>query len=287
MLTRLATCCLLTSPSAIQRGSVPLLCDAPPPLSDGKASPWRQQEDWALLDAVGAFTVGDGAQAVTFWDALAASNLVLHDRSASECADRMAVISPDTVHGRQPRRLEMWRRLEDGRYLGIEQGRTKNILVSEEGQLADGNRPKYIESSAGRVYELAPMSGYVLAAASELTAEPEAKEEPSKATPFSGQLVAMGTLLFTALAEAAALANGGLFPNFAQFLMVDSVSAADVQAEIMTAMSFAVDEVISEAAGVQDEVLLAMSYASNDALATAADVQAEIVTAMAIASNSM
>ena len=43
---------------------------------------WRDAEDWALLDAAPAFTVGDGPFVATFWQSLAAATPALSARSA-------------------------------------------------------------------------------------------------------------------------------------------------------------------------------------------------------------
>ena len=127
-----------------------------PCLSEASSSSsWRVEEDWALMDSVKAFTVGEGTNSATFWDALAVNSVVLADRTPSECAARMKVLSPSPfAGGPQPQRLDMWTRLADGRYQGADGGRTVYITVSEEGQLAEGSRPSYIRSVDGRVYEL-------------------------------------------------------------------------------------------------------------------------------------
>ena len=58
-----------------------------PCLSEASSSSsWRVEEDWALMDSVKAFTVGEGTNSATFWDALAVNSVVLADRTPSECA---------------------------------------------------------------------------------------------------------------------------------------------------------------------------------------------------------
>eukprot|EP00320_Phaeocystis_rex_P014455 CAMPEP_0119095758 /NCGR_PEP_ID=MMETSP1178-20130426/170656_1 /TAXON_ID=33656 /ORGANISM="unid sp, Strain CCMP2000" /LENGTH=186 /DNA_ID=CAMNT_0007079591 /DNA_START=28 /DNA_END=584 /DNA_ORIENTATION=+ len=165
-------------------------CRAPIPLLSGSTE-WSPQEDWALLDHMLACTVGSGDHTATFWDALAASTYLLHNRTASECADRMAVISHDKL-GHQPRRLDQWRHLPDGRFFGVEGGRTVYISVSEQGRLAEGHRPMYIESVSGRVYELAAAGDLAaFAAKADLTTTEPAL---SSASTCRAERIAMGSL---------------------------------------------------------------------------------------------
>ena len=53
-----------------------------------------------------------------------------------------------------------------------------------------------------------------------------------------------------------ALANALGF-NFGQLMMVDSVSAADVDAEVALAMSYAITDTLNSAIAVQEEILRA------------------------------
>ena len=179
-------------PSAVRRAPAPLLCDG-----DGE---WSSREDWALTDLAASFTVGEGEHKATFWEALASSTFELHGRSHSECAARMEVLSPGK-YGSQPRRLDVWQRLPDGRYMGVEDGRKVKVSVSEEGRLTKGSRPMYIELTCGRIYEL--VAGGDLSA--DVSVPPPVSElapvrEPAKTRP-SGQLVAIAALALVALGE--------------------------------------------------------------------------------------
>ena len=51
---------------------------------DDALSPWRDEEDWALVEAMPEFTVSKGNAAATFWTALAASSAVLCQRSPAQ-----------------------------------------------------------------------------------------------------------------------------------------------------------------------------------------------------------
>jgi hypothetical protein len=251
---------LLSLPSSIRRGSTPLLCDAP-------ADVWRPDEDWALQDSIPSFTIGHGENSATFWDALAASTLALNKRSASECEARMAELSPGT-YGCQPKRLDVWRRLPDGRYLGVDHGRTLIVSVSEEGRLAEGSRPQYIETNSGRIYELSA-AGDLAAMEAAATPPPGVFEDesapdaaPAKAPVFGmagrAQTVTIGTLVLALAAESAALANGLGFNLNIGSLLVPQVSAADVQAEMMLAMNDAMSDAFFSASVVQDEIINAL-----------------------------
>jgi len=166
------------------------------------------------------------------------------------------MLSPSTQVHSQPTRLDKWQRVRDGLFMGAYDGRQMQISVSEEGQLA-GVTALYIESTSGRVYELAADGGT-------LVAQTEPLIDPSLGRPGSRPPFLIAALAFAALGEAAALASGlGLNPF--QLLMslnpfqLDYVSAADVDAEIMLAMNHAVAEMLSEAGDVQDELVLALS----------------------------
>jgi hypothetical protein len=234
---------------------VPLLCDA-------GGGEWSSREDWALTDLAASFTVSEGEHKATFWEALASSTFELHGRSHSQCAARMEVLSPGK-YGSQPRRLDVWQRLPDGRYMGVEDGRKVKVSVSEEGRLTKGSRPMYIELTCGRIYEL--VAGGDLSA--DVSVPPPVSElapvrEPAKTRP-SGQLVAIAALALVALGESFALANSfGL--DWGQMLILDRVSAADVQAEIMDAMNVAMLQYAIEAEAVQAEIVNTMSAVAFD-----------------------
>lgn len=122
--------------------------------------PWRAEEDWALLDEAPSFTAGESANAVTFWTALAASNAALAQRTAVECERRMTELAAQqrapSSFGGEPRKLDSWERLADGRYTGTYGGRTVWLTVEAEGRLASDPRPGagYVESLGGVIYEL-------------------------------------------------------------------------------------------------------------------------------------
>ena len=134
----------------------------PPPRSrldvmtlSSSVRPWSALEDQALVDEASAFTVGEGENIATFWEALAASSLALCDRTASECEARMNLLSvaqPRRAHGSQPQRIEAWARLPDGRVSGESDGRVVWLTVSAEGVSPGG--PQFVRSVSGRVYEL-------------------------------------------------------------------------------------------------------------------------------------
>ena len=125
---------------------------------------WRPDEDWALMDAVPAFTAGEGAQVATFWAALAASTPLVAARTPVELEQRWADIAPESEAasaGKSPAILEDWTKLPDGRYAGrVDDGSTVWLTVAVEGKLASDPResPGYIEALGGRIYELAPKS---------------------------------------------------------------------------------------------------------------------------------
>lgn len=137
---------------------------------------WRDEEDWALLDAAPEFTVGAGNTAVTFWTALASSSAVLCERSSSECAERAEVLATQrnlTLScGPEPEVLDSWSRLPGGRITGRLNSRTIWLTVAAEGRLASDPRsePGYVEAVGGRVYELGvPAAGSIATAAVEAT----------------------------------------------------------------------------------------------------------------------
>ena len=124
---------------------------------------WATREDFALLDGAPAFSVGSGAQAVTFWQSMVASTPELAARSAEDCERRWAELKPADVTaarvGPQPAVLEEWSRMADGRLSGRIAGQPSAVwlTVALEGRLASDPRvdePGYIEAVGGRIYAL-------------------------------------------------------------------------------------------------------------------------------------
>jgi hypothetical protein len=139
--------------------SVPRRSRLPALVLNDDPEPWRDEEDWALLDATPEFTVGEGAMAATFWTALSSSNAALCQRSPAECAQRAAQLAQNSTtleFGREPKVLDAWSRLADGRVVGRLDARTVWLTVETEGRLASDPRSSagYIETIGGRVYEL-------------------------------------------------------------------------------------------------------------------------------------
>lgn len=129
---------------------------------------WLAEEDWAILDETPAFTVGSGANTVTFWSALTAASTVLCHRTAFELEQRMARLAAERSlargsYGREPSVLSSWERMPDGRFTGTVDGRTVWLTAELEGRLASDPRagPGYLISLGGRVYELGESSGRV------------------------------------------------------------------------------------------------------------------------------
>ena len=129
--------------------------------ADGTKPSWNDEEDWAILDAAPDFSVGVGTNSVsTFWTALAASSAVLCQRSAAECEQRAAELAErqnmTLSIGPEPRVLDAWEKLPDGRITGRLDGRTIWLTVALEGRLPSDPRsgPGYIEALGGAVYEL-------------------------------------------------------------------------------------------------------------------------------------
>ena len=121
---------------------------------------WATREDFALLDGAPAFSVGSGAQAVTFWESMVASTPELAARSAEDCERRWAELKPaDDAAARvgpQPAVLEEWSRMADGRISGRIAGQSSAVwlTVALEGRLASAPRvdePGYIEAVGGRL----------------------------------------------------------------------------------------------------------------------------------------
>ena len=148
----------LRSPSVIRH--LPSVTRPRPPCLTLEDAPWRDEEDWALLDATPEFTVGAGDTAATFWTALASSSAVLCQRSPIECSERARLLAkrPNATlsYGQEPRVLDSWSRLPDGRVTGRLDSRTVWLTVEVEGRLASDPRsgPGYIETVGGRVIEL-------------------------------------------------------------------------------------------------------------------------------------
>lgn len=136
---------------------------------------WRDEEDWALLDATPEFTVGEGNTASTFWTALTSSSTVLCQRSPTECAQRVELLATQQnstfSYGQEPRVLDSWVRLPDGRFTGRLDSCTVWLTVEAEGRLKSDPRsePGYIETIGGRVYELGEPAAGSTASALEAT----------------------------------------------------------------------------------------------------------------------
>jgi len=137
---------------------------------------WLPSEDWALIDTIPSYTVGQGNFAATFWQVLVLSSPALSARSAVECETRMQELSAEVGQGVAPSRamppfgpqpavLEDWAKLPDGRYTGRLAGQSSYIWLSAalEGRLAGDPRidgePSFIESVTGTVYELSRTKG--------------------------------------------------------------------------------------------------------------------------------
>lgn len=137
-----------------------VVCASPRSETDGGGQ-WRAEEDWALLDETPSFTVGAGANTVTFWSALASTSTVLCQRTSSELEQRMAELAaneslPQSSYGSEPSVITGWARLPDGRFTGSVDGRAVWLTAELEGRLASDPRSGagYVVSLGGRVYEL-------------------------------------------------------------------------------------------------------------------------------------
>lgn len=133
---------------------------ASPRLGDA-GRPWRDNEDWALLEATPRFTVGDGENAATFWTALSTAGAELGQRTPGELQRRIEELAAEKGLGRgsyggEPVVLSSWARMPDGRFTGSVDGRSVWLTVELEGRLKSDPRggPGYIVSLNGRVYEL-------------------------------------------------------------------------------------------------------------------------------------
>ena len=129
---------------------------------------WLAQESIALVDNAPLFSAGDGDHAVTFWQIMADSTPELSARSALECEEhwsrRIELCLEECTRanervGPAPPVLEDWTRLDDGRYAGRLSGQPSAVwlTVAKEGRLEIDPRstPGYIETTDGRIYELA------------------------------------------------------------------------------------------------------------------------------------
>ena len=155
---------------------------------------WATREDFALLDGAPAFSVGSGAQAVTFWQSMVASTPELAARSAEDCERRWAELKPDgdtaSRVGPQPAVLEEWSRMADGRISGRIAGQPSAVwlTVALEGRLASDPRvdePGYIEAVGGRIYELGAASLAAAPPASAAMADAAAAASPLSAAAAS------------------------------------------------------------------------------------------------------
>ena len=129
---------------------------------------WLPQESIALVDNAPLFSAGDGDHAVTFWQIMVDSTPELSARSALECEEhwsrRIELCLEEWTRanervGPAPPVLEDWTRLDDGRYVGRLSGQPSAVwlTVAKEGRLEIDPRstPGYIETTEGRIYELA------------------------------------------------------------------------------------------------------------------------------------
>ena len=129
---------------------------------------WLPQESIALVDNAPLFSAGEGDHAVTFWQIMADSTPELSARSALECEEhwsrRIELRIEEWTRanervGPAPLVLEDWTRLDDGRYAGRLSGQPSAVwlTVAKEGRLEIDPRstPGYIETTEGRIYELA------------------------------------------------------------------------------------------------------------------------------------
>ena len=129
---------------------------------------WLPQESIALVDNAPLFSAGEGDHAVTFWQIMVDSTPELSARSALECEEhwsrRIELRIEEWTRanervGPAPPVLEDWIRLDDGRYAGRLSGQPSAVwlTVAKEGRLEIDPRstPGYIETTDGRIYELA------------------------------------------------------------------------------------------------------------------------------------
>lgn len=155
--------------SAVHRDDMTVLRRSPKPrpsrsrcacCAPSDESAWSAEEDWTLADRVPDFTAGRGRDTATFWTALVASDPILYWRSPQDCSKRMAWLAAEQnlsqAFGPEPPVLDAWSRLGDGRFTGTVDGRVVWLAVEQEARLASDPRSRagYIETVAGRVYEL-------------------------------------------------------------------------------------------------------------------------------------
>jgi hypothetical protein len=142
---------------------------APPAVSNNT---WTLEEDWALLDKVPQFTVGESSQARTFWSQLSASTPELASRSEDELMSRYETLSQGSQKslpraGESPPILQQWS-LDDasGKFIGVYNGRTVWLQSQMVGRInnnaGSSDLPEvmkavpggFVEAVGGRVYEL-------------------------------------------------------------------------------------------------------------------------------------
>ena len=139
-----------------------------PEMTTAPTDNWLPQESIALVDNAPLFSAGDGEHAVTFWQIMVDSTPELSARSALECEEHwskrveLRLEEWTRANGRvgpAPPVLEAWTRLDDGRYAGRLSGQPSAVwlTVAKEGRLEIDPRstPGYIETTEGRIYELA------------------------------------------------------------------------------------------------------------------------------------
>ena len=121
-----------------------------------------------MADRAGDFTVGDGSQRRTFWQAFSGAVPELSQRTGAECEKRMEALrneqtAPPPLTGIQPLVLEDWERQEDGRYTGRVTGEASFLWVSvvREGRLISdpSSEPGWVEGVDGKIYELSRAGG--------------------------------------------------------------------------------------------------------------------------------
>mmetsp|Transcript_9284 Transcript_9284/g.25135 ORF Transcript_9284/g.25135 Transcript_9284/m.25135 type:complete len:388 (-) Transcript_9284:127-1290(-) len=146
------------------------------PAPEPQGAGWSIEEEWALLDQLPKFTVGEGGNARTFWAQLQLATPLLSNRDEAEllqhCAAARSGESTQTmVFGPSPPMLNHWTVAADGRISGqTEEGRsvwmTTHVIGRLQGDpLVDSSSVGsgavcqmmpggYIEAVGGRVYEL-------------------------------------------------------------------------------------------------------------------------------------
>jgi hypothetical protein len=134
---------------------------------------WTMEHDWALLDQLPRFTVGEDSSNVrTFWTQLSASTPILIHKEPSQLVERCRQLDADheLVYGPSPALLQNWQvdfhrrdgkavgQTEDGRTIWLRYhciGRLEGDPLSEMSasvlSLVPGG---YLEAVGGRIYEL-------------------------------------------------------------------------------------------------------------------------------------